>query len=140
MTEEELNDLLKIIDVNVVTKEYLTEEDQLYNEDVVIVTQYIKSKDDKILRQETGKENFRHSSLYVFSVWLYAIWIMKIKKFFIKNVVEDTLEEYLTIYKYIRDDELKDLRKILEIKCNNLDMLQDKTQDKGKSLSRVRKR
>ena len=140
MTEEELNDLLKIIDVNVVTKEYLTEEDQLYNEDVVIVTQYIKSKDVEVLRQETSKENFEHSVAYIFLTCLFAVWFMKIKKFLIKTVIEDKLEDSLTMHRYIHEIELEDLENILEIKRDNLSLLQNELQDKGRGLSRIRRR
>ena len=140
MTEEELKELLTVSNVKTITQRELSEEDRMYDEVTVIVTQYVKSKDVEVLRQETSKENFEHSVAYIFSTCLFAVWFMKIKKFLIKTVIEDKLEDSLTMHRYIHEIELEDLENILEIKKDNLSLLQNGLQDKGRGLSRIRRR
>lgn len=140
MTEEELKELLTVSNVKTITQRELSGEDKMYDEDTVIVTQYVKSKDVQVLRQETSKENFEHSMAYICSTCLFAVWFMKIKKFLIKTVIEDKLEDSLTMHRYIHEIELEDLKNILEIKKDNLSLLQNELQDKGRGLSRIRRR
>lgn len=140
MTEEELKELLTVSNVKTITQRELSEEDKMYDEDTVIVTQYVKSKDVEVLRQETSKENFEHSMACICSTCLFAVWFIKIKKFLIKTVIEDKLEDSLTMHRYIYEIELEDLENILETKKDNLSLLQNELQDKGRGLSRIRRR
>lgn len=139
MTEDELFDLLKIVDVNVITKDYLTTEDKVYNEDVITVIQYAKSNDKKVLRQETDSECYLNMSTYVAFVLLYASWLKKIKKALIKSEVGDKLEECLSRFEYVNEHDLDELKKILEIKKQNVAILKEDVKD-DKGFSRVRKR
>lgn len=140
MTKEELEELLEITDVRIITKEVLTKEDEMYKEDVVIVNQYVKTKDTKVLRQETNREYYSNMLMYIFTVLLYGSWFKTIKKFLIKTIIEDKLNNTITTYRCIHAEELEDLKKNLEIKQSNLEMLQDKTQENSKSLCKTRKR
>lgn len=44
------------------------------------------------------------------------------------------------MHRYIHEIELEDLENILEIKKDNLSLLQNGLQDKGRGLSRIRRR
>ena len=140
MPEDKLRELLTVKEVKTVIRKELSEEDKIYNDDTIIVTQYIKSKDVEVLRKETGKENFEHSMMYILSVWLFTIWFKKVKKFLIKTVVEDKLGDNLAMHQYVYEVELDDLKKILEVKKDNLMLLQNESQDKDRSLIKVRKK
>lgn len=136
MSKEDIDELLKIKDVKTITKRELTDNDVIYNDEgVLTITQYVESKDEEVVRMETGIDNLCHSLLYLVFVGIGVDVLSTIKKILIKNVIEDKLNAKINTYRYITPYDLLEIKKVLEAKQENLRLLQE-----NERLRRVRKR
>lgn len=140
MTKEEIDEALKIIDVKVITKRELTDSDKVYDEDVLTITQYIKSKDEEVLRLETDFEIMCHTALFISIVYMCTGVLVGIKKILIKNVIDDKLDAVIAAHKYISVDDYRRMRKILEIKQTNLALVQEEETNLNENVRRIKRR
>lgn len=131
MSKDELDNLLSSED-SVVVKSSLDYDDYLYNDDVIVVVNHFKSSDDSIYRLETDKENYLYSIAWLVSVLIWGFNFSNWKYILIKNYVKDKINGYSIKYKKIDIKELDNLEKLLDVKKNNLDMLNDSNEYKLK--------
>lgn len=134
--EIDLNDLDSIFSMNkddldnlfsyknsVVTKYSLDDDDYLYNDDVIVVVNHYKSNDDYIYRLETDKENWVYSFGWLISILMWGYNFSNWKYILVKSYVKDKINGYTIKYRKIDIKELDNLEKLLSVKKNNLDML-----------------
>lgn len=140
MTKEEIDGALKIIDAKVITKRELTDSDKAYDEDVLTITQYVKSKDEEVLRLETDFEIICHTALFISIVYICIGVFAGIKKILIKNVIDDKLNAVIVAHKYISVDDYRRMRKILEIKQANLTLVQEKETNLKENVRKIKRR
>ena len=140
MTKEEIDEALKIIDTKVITKRELTDSDKIYDDDVLIITQYAKSADEKVLRLETNFENMCQTALFISIVYMCTGLFIGIKKILIKNIIDDKLNAVIVAHKYISVDDYRRMRKILEIKQANLTLVQEKETNLKENVRKIKRR
>lgn len=110
---------------SVVVKYSLDDDDYLYNDDVIVVVNHYESSDDYIYRLETDKDNWFYSISWIGIVLIWGYNFSNWKYILIKSYVKDKINGYTIMYKKIDVNELDNLRKLLEVKKCNLDMLND---------------
>ena len=140
MTKEEIDEALKIIDTKVITKRELTDSDKIYDDGVLIITQYAKSADEKVLRLETNFENMCQTALFISIVYMCTGLFIGIKKILIKNIIDDKLNAVIVAHKYISVDDYRRMRKILEIKQANLTLVQEKETNLKENVRKIKRR
>lgn len=123
MSKEEIDNILVITNIKTIKKDSLTPEDSIYNEDAIIVINYGETEKDFITRQETLSENLRHSIWYIVLVLFSGIGFESIKEVFIKTYIRDKLREYDLKFRPITKQELETMKKILQVKQENLAMI-----------------
>lgn len=123
MTKEEVDQALVITNIRTIMKNNLTPEDSIYNSDAIIVVQHSKSEEDTLIRPETTGENVGHSILYLVLVLCWGNNFKNIGKLFLKTYVRDSLKTYELLFRQISKQELETMRRILELKQENLAML-----------------
>lgn len=142
MTKEEIDKALVITDVNTIKKNTLTPEDTIYNSDAIIVINHSES-DEMVTTNLEGKDvNAFLSTIYLIIVFCCGKGTMHIENLFVKTQIRDIFKQYVYLFRPIKKEELETMRKILEIKQENLAMLDSniKTIDKEEGYSyRLRK-
>lgn len=123
-TKEELDNILTS-KKSTITKYRLDEEDSVYNDDVIVVINHYESNTDYIYRSETDKENFYNTAVFIIMILLTGYNLSNLKYLITKDYIKDKINGYRIKYKKIDINELDNLRKILEIKKNNLNMIND---------------
>ena len=129
MSEEDLKNSLVLINVKTITKTTLDEDDELFFEPAVVVNSFHESEDRTYIRDETAWEVIKFSILYILIIAAVGGGIIGIEHFFTKKKIENKLYELQARYNGISSSELEDLKKLLEIKKANLDLLQEKQDD-----------
>lgn len=140
MTKDEVEEVLKVLDAKVITKRWLNDSDKVYDENVLTITQYVKSKDDEVLRLENNLEVISHTALFMLIVFMCTGVFVNIKKVLIKNVIKDKLNDIIVAHKYISAADYNNIKKILEIKQANLELVQEKETDLNKDFCRIIRR
>lgn len=137
MTKEEIDNLLSITDVRTVSKNYLDDEDLIYDSDTVVITRYEKSNDIKLPVAETQSENIWNSSLYVAITFFCAMGFKNVKKIIIKNVIQDKINLGLCKYRYISEQEIEEMKEIIKIKEENLKLIKPDDTSKKRVLCKI---
>ncbi len=123
MSSEELKSLLTVTNIRTITKPELNDEDKLFMEPAVVVNSVYDSEEVFYLRKETGFEVFKYYLLYVLIIAAMGGGIIGIERIFLKNKINDKLGILKQKYKRISKRDLNELKKLLEIKKNNLEMI-----------------
>lgn len=135
LSQNELQELLQITNVETIEKDYLEEDDKLFMEEAIIITKHTTSDNTKIIR-ETIKDNFIHSLAYIIEVAISVLGLRGIRNILIKTTLKDKLNEIESL-RPINEEELIQLNQILLLKKENLSLL--KEQEKPKQFRRLRK-
>lgn len=123
MTKEEIDDSLIITNVKTIQKHELSPEDFIYGEDALIVVNHTFSEELAITRPETLLENTVHSiSFIVLSICGGGCFI-RIERLFKKTYIRDKIREYEPLFRMVDEEKLEEMKKILEIKRQNLAMI-----------------
>ncbi len=125
MTKEEIEKILVVTNVKTISKNTLTPEDEMYVDDALIIINHKVSEDDTITRRETTGENVLHSILYIVSSVYLGASLRGIGKVFIKTNFRDILREYEPSFGPINKDELEAMKRMLEVKKENLSMISE---------------
>ena len=125
MTKEEIEKILVVTNVKTIYKNTLTPEDEMYDDDALIIINHTESEDDMITRQETTGENVLNSILYIVISLLEGITLGKLGKIFFKTYFRDILREYEPSFRPINKEELEALKRMLEVKKENLSMISE---------------
>ena len=123
MSKEEIENILVITNVQTICKNTLTPEDKIYAEDALIIINHYKSDDETIVRQETLSENLLYSIGFIVMVLLCGNTLRNIEKLFVKTYIRDILKSYEPLFRQINKKELEKMRRILEVKKQNLAMI-----------------
>lgn len=123
MSKEEIEHILVVTNVQTICKNTLTPEDKIYAEDALIIINHYKSDDETIIRQETLSENLLYSIGFIVMVLLCGNTFRNIEKLFVKTYIRDILKSYESLFRQINKKELEEMRRILEVKKQNLAMI-----------------
>lgn len=123
MSKEEIEEILTITNIQTICKNSILPEDKIYDRDALIVVNHVKSDDEFLVRQETASENIWHSIWYIVQTILGGLGFKVIRKIFVINSIKDKLQAYENSLKPIDKETLEKMKKILELKKQNLEML-----------------
>lgn len=130
MSKEEIENILIVTNIQTIRKNTLTPEDKIYDSDALIVVNHSESEDEAITREETSSENIWHSILFI----IMALSNTRlIEKLFVKTYIRDRLREYEPLFRQINKEELEIMKKILEVKKQNLAMIDETSNNIGES-------
>lgn len=125
MSKEEIENILAITNIQTIKKQTLTPEDQMYDQDALIVVNHSVSDDEFITRKETLSENIWNSICFIVLVLFWGNNVRMLEKFFVKTYIRDKLSEYEPLFRLIKKEDLETMRKVLEVKKQNLIMIDD---------------
>lgn len=129
LSKKEL-DKLRITDIQKISKKELKPEDEIYNKASTIITNYYKSNDVIITRKETTKENIVNSINYLIYVLSIGGIITVIGEKYTKKSIKDKLKKYASCLEIINKKDIEKVKKIIEIKQQNIQMIEDNTNEK----------
>ena len=132
MSYEEISDKLQVRERKIITKKSLTKEDDMYNEQVFIITKRFTSKDDYSYRSETAKENIKNSAYYIILTLIMGLAIKYGKDKVFNFYLREKLNKLESLYHKIDIYEYEQLEKSLQIKKQNIDLLTDELPRKVK--------
>lgn len=139
MTKAELEGILTVTNVRTIQKNSLDPEDNIYEDDAIIVVDYIESNDKTLTRLETDRENVSHSFLCVLLTLILGWCIVCGKKVIFKTYIRDQLRGYESYFRQINEEELEKMKKILELEQKNLSMLEGESLNFGNDYGYSRK-
>lgn len=123
MSKADIDNILVTTNIKTIHKKYLTPEDQIYNEEALVLVNNTSSNDITIVRKETPFENIACSALFILHLLTNGNNIRIIRKIFKKTYIRNKLRNYEPLFSPIDKNELYILKEILEIKKQNLAML-----------------
>lgn len=126
MTKDEIENILVVTNIRTISKNRLLPEDDLYNEEAFIVVNHYESEDIVRERRETVSENGFEIFKYLVLILCWGASLGNAKKAIIKTYLGDKLRELEPNFKLITDSEISSLKKLLELKMKNLELLEDK--------------
>lgn len=129
MSKEEVENILIVTNVQTIRKKTLTPEDKIYDSDALIIVNHSESEDEIITRPETFGENVLHSIWCIIMALGWGYNIRTIEKLFVKTHIRDKLREYEPLFRKVNKEELKIMKKLLEIKKQNLAMIDENASD-----------
>lgn len=133
MSKEKIENILVVTNIQTIRKNTLTPEDKIYDSDALIVVNHSESEDETIARQETSSENVWHSIWFIIMALCWGNNVRNIEKLFVKTYIRDKLREYEPLFRQINKEELETMRKILEVKKQNLAMIDETSNNIGES-------
>ena len=125
MSLEEIKDCLEVLNIEKIQKSYLSEDDLMYDDTMVIVKEVIESDEYSRVRNETNSENILQTSLYILVALSLGLAIRCIKHVVIKRDLVDNLYYMHAKYKFITPYDIKTLKEILELKKENLKLFEE---------------
>lgn len=125
MTKEEIENILSVTNIEKICKETLTPEDDIYKEDALIVINHTESEEEFTTRKETTGENVLRSLCYIVLVLGCGNFVRMIERVFVKTYIRDKLKGIEHLFKIINKEDLETLKKILELKKQNLGLLDE---------------
>lgn len=126
MSKEEIENILVITNVQTICKNTLTKDDDIYTQDALIIINYKESENEFRTRQETLAENIGNSIYFIILSLLWGNCVRSIENVFIKTYIRDNLRRYKSLFRRINKEELNTMKKILEIKKKNLELIDEK--------------
>lgn len=123
MSKEELDNILDITNIETIYKSVLTPDDEIYNDDILVITNHTKSETETITRPETPIENVLNTSIFLTLSLCCGFTISIMKKHLAKTSIKDKLKEYEQSFNTIKIDDLNKMKQLLKIKKQNLIML-----------------
>lgn len=126
MSKEEIENILVITNIQIICKKALTKDDDIYTQDALIIINYKESENEFRTRQETLAENIGNSIYFIILSLLWGNCVRIIEKVFIKTYIRDNLRSYKSLFRRINKEELNTMKKILEIKKKNLELIDEK--------------
>ena len=133
MTKEEIEKSLIITNINTIQKNTLSSYDYIYDEDALIFTNHTLSDENTIERYETLSENALQVIYFIVLTFAGGTALRLLEKKLIKKNMGDKLEEYIPLYRQISKEELEEMKKMLEIKKQNLSLITSTENEDNKS-------
>lgn len=144
MTKEQIEKSFTILNIEKIQKNKLTEEDKIYVEDMLIVINHIEDEEKFIVREETSGENLITTILTIILSLFWGNNFRLAGKIFVKTYVRDKLNAQEANFRPLTKEEFEKLKKILELKKENLSLLEPTEQyetnhENTESIRRVRR-
>lgn len=133
MSKEEIEKILVVTNIQTIRKNTLTPEDEIYAKDALIVVNHTESEDETIIRQETSSENVGKSIWFIIMALCWGNNVRIIEESFIKINIRDKLRKYEPLFTPINKNELETMKKILELKKQNLAMIDESAKNIGEN-------
>lgn len=133
MSKEEIENMLVVTNVQTICKNTLTPEDKIYDADALIVINHSESENETITRQETSSENIWNSIWFIIMALCWGNNVRNIEKLFVKTYIRDRLREYEPLFRQINKEELETMKRILEVKKQNLAMIDETSNNIGEN-------
>lgn len=133
MSKEEIENMLVVTNIQTICKNTLTPEDKIYDADALIVINHSESEDETITRQETSSENIWNSIWFIIMALCWGNNVRNIEKLFVKTYIRDRLREYEPLFRQINKEELETMKRILEVKKQNLAMIDETSNNIGEN-------
>lgn len=143
MPKEEIDKKLIITNIKNIQKNKLIKEDYIYNQDAIIIINHLDSLDEFKIRQETKEEITINAIIYIALIVICGNLYKKASKKFKKIYIKDKLNDLIPLYKKINKEDLETLKKILELRQENLAMLnnnENNIKEQNKPFTKIRKR
>ena len=140
-TKSELDNKYNIENCVTVKKGMLDEEDLLYKDEMIIIKEsYIDNENVKI-KTETLVDNILSTSASVIGCYLIGIMYNDINKLYLKKSLKNTLNNIQSKYKKITLGDLNNLKRILELNKENLELLTNNNSNKfdSENIPQLRK-
>lgn len=129
MSKEEIENMLVVTNIETICQNSLEPEDKIYDSDALIVINHTESEEEFIVRPETVGENIGNSTWYIVQALLFWLGIKGIEKLFVKTRIKDRLIKYESSLKIINAEELEKMKRILILKKQNLEMLDETSEN-----------
>lgn len=143
MSKDELDKMFTVSNVKTINKDTLSDYYYLLDDsNTVIIIDHLKGK-ETITRLETKTENFVNSLNFLCLLVAIGNVIVVLKKLTLKDAIKNKLSEYDSYFKFIRKSELETMKKILQLRQENLMILDDNYNNIGEHEGysyRLRKR
>lgn len=133
MSKEEIENMLVVTNIQTICKNTLTPEDKIYDAEALIVINHSESEDETITRQETSSENIWNSIWFIIMALCWGNNVRNIEKLFVKTYIRDRLREYEPLFRQINKEELETMKRILEVKKQNLAMIDETSNNIGEN-------
>lgn len=130
MTKQELDDSYQVIDIKEISKNILTDEDELYNENLVVIKKISEYIDLESRREESIFEMIGSFIIYSGTTFLGGKVIKLVKKKYIKGNIEEKLELLKQNYPILEEKDIENIEKIIKLKKNNLLLFDDDVNDR----------
>ncbi|HHT38663.1 MAG TPA: hypothetical protein GXZ95_04535 [Mollicutes bacterium] len=122
MSKEEIEQTFDIADIQCVQKSHLNNEDEIYNDEMLIITSIIE--EDKVSK-EKQKKNVSNAIFYLGLTSVYGCGLDSLRRLLIKTHIRDKLRQIEPKFKQIDEQRVYELKNILKVKQENLTMLDD---------------
>lgn len=134
MKKEEIEKLVRVINVEKIQKNKLVDGDSIYNEDMMIITEVGNDENNYKIMKESVLDNIPDISLYILEILATG----GITTLLISRKVAKKLKEKDESYKIIDDSVACDLKEILTIRQENLELLlgNEESSDSNKILQK----
>lgn len=132
MSKEEIEDKLNVINIEKIQKSSLSVDDEIYNEDMVVVTKSVEDEENYVFHDETFFENLIDVGFYLIGVIAFGLSIRIINKKVLK--IDEKLNEKNCLS--VEEFDIDTLLGILEMKKHNLEMLEEDSYDRQRSVKR----
>lgn len=140
-TKAELDNKYNIENCVTVKKAILSDNDLLYKDEMIIIKEsYIDNENVKI-KTETLVDNILSTSASVIGCYGIGIMYNDISKLYLKKSLKNTLNNIQSKYKKITLDDLNNLKRILELNKENLELLTNNNSNKfdSENIPQLRK-
>lgn len=128
MSQEELCSLFTIHNIENIQKTTLSEDDYIYDEDMILINNVYENEENYRMRDEYWYEIFFSFLFLIFSSCFFGLII---KKIVIKDKIKDKLVSFKRECSVIKPEDIEAYKKILKIKRDNLRLLGiEETSDK----------
>lgn len=120
MNKEELCSMFIVTNIETIRKSNLSEDDYLYENNTVMITNVYESEENFYMRDKYWYETFL--AYLVCLVWSFIMGRV-IDKVIIRNKIKNKLGVYEEKYKVIEEANIDDYKRILNLKKENLSLL-----------------
>ena len=124
MSNEELASNYEICDYKKIQKSVLSIDDHIFDEETVVINMVDNRKHSKEEKEST-LEVLIDTLLFAFNVLLSSYIIDRMKNIFIKETIADKLKKVHKKYKPITSKDIECAKRILEVRRENLELVQE---------------
>lgn len=133
LTKEEIEDMFIITNVVKIKKNVLEPDDYLYVDDMLFITTAFKNNQKTKIKNESLDANMISTILYLIGTYLIGLGIINLQKKSINKCLRTKLKNLESKYKPKTKKEIEFLNKIIEVKRENLVLLDESSKNIGEN-------